>query len=159
MASSSSLSAPPPRQTDVRRRTLLPSVQRNYSNTANNSTLELPSDEYLDRIEEDLNRKVDGHVEALVDGMKELVGLARLDPSPPPHPSSSAHRALASRLRTEQMLRSAHSLLALAHQLKLLHLFGDGEAGDKTREARETELMEEIEALKRRAGELQGGQA
>ncbi|GAA5870657.1 hypothetical protein JCM8547_005022 [Rhodosporidiobolus lusitaniae] len=159
MASSSPSTAPRP-QTDVRQRgrTVLPSTLSNLRTNAHRADADLSSDEYLDKVEEELNRRVDGDVEALVDGMRELVGLARIDPAHPPHPSTSAHNALSSRLRTEQMLRSAHSLLSLAHTLKLLHLFGDQEAGVKVREGREKELREEIEGLKRRAGELAGGE-
>jgi len=56
------------------------------------------------------------------------------------------------------MLRSAQSLLALAHTLKLLHLFGDGEAGHVAREAREKDLVADIERLKARVSELAGGE-
>ncbi|GAA5848616.1 hypothetical protein JCM9279_002718 [Rhodotorula babjevae] len=148
----------PPRQTDFRRRTVLPSTQRNLGQggAGGGAGLDLTSDEYLDRIEEELNRRVDHDTVSLVDGMRDLVGLATLDPSNPPHPSASSHRALSSQLKTEHMLRSAQSLLALAHTLKLLHLFGDGEAGQVAREGREKDLVDDIERLKARVRELAG---
>ncbi|BGP43609.1 hypothetical protein JCM10450v2_007783 [Rhodotorula kratochvilovae] len=127
-----------PRQTDFRRRTVLPSTHHNLRTGTNThgDALDLPSDEYLDRIEEELNRRVDADAQSLVDGMRDLVALARL--------------------KTEQMLRSAQSLLALAHTLKLLHLFGDGQAGEHARETRAGELTREIAALKQRVRELAG---
>ncbi|GAA5932708.1 hypothetical protein JCM3775_002215 [Rhodotorula graminis] len=148
---------PPPRQTDFRRRAVLPSTQRNVGQGAAGG-LDLSSDEYLDRIEEELNRRVDHDTLSLVDGMRDLVALAALDPSNPPHPSASSHRALSSQLKTEHMLRSAQSLLALAHTLKLLHLFGDGEAGHVAREGRDKELIDDIDRLKERVRELAGEQ-
>ncbi|GAA6004628.1 uncharacterized protein JCM10292_005697 [Rhodotorula paludigena] len=149
--------APSARQTDFRRRTVLPSTLQNLrTTTSQTSALELTSDEYLDRVEEELNSVVDKETDSLVDGMRELVALARLDPARPPHPSASSHRALASQLRTEHMLRSAQSLLSLAHTLKLLHLFGDGQAGELAREKRDKELRDEIAQLKARARELAG---
>ncbi|GAA5821589.1 hypothetical protein JCM3770_005305 [Rhodotorula araucariae] len=158
-----STGAPAPRQTDFRRRTVLPSTHHNLRTAtatgAAGDALELPSDEYLDRIEEELNRRVDLDTVALVDGLRDLVALARLDPTHPPHPSASAHRALASQLKTEQMLRAAQGLLALAHTLKLLHLFGDGQAGDLARDQREGDLAREIAALKARVAELAGEHA
>ncbi|BGP35494.1 hypothetical protein JCM10296v2_007332 [Rhodotorula toruloides] len=142
-------------QTDFRRRTLLPSTLNNLRN-ATSSGLDLTSDEYLDKQEEELNRVVDQNVEQLVEGMKDLVALARIDPAHPPHPSASAHCAFTSSLKTQQMLRSAHALLGLANTLKLLHLFGDQQAGDEVRERRERELRDEIARLKQRASELAG---
>lgn len=40
--------------------------------------LELNSDEYLDKMEEELNRKVDADTEVLVDGMAELVRMTKV---------------------------------------------------------------------------------
>lgn len=63
--------------TDVRKRTVLPSTLQNVR-APGQPQLELPSDAYLDREEEELNRRVDAHVEQLVDGMKDLVQLAQV---------------------------------------------------------------------------------
>ncbi|BGP58213.1 hypothetical protein JCM8202_005063 [Rhodotorula sphaerocarpa] len=139
--------------TDVRKRTVLPSTLQNVR-APGQPQLELPSDAYLDREEEELNRRVDAHVEQLVDGMKDLVQLAQIDPANPPHPSASSHRSLAVELKTQQMLGSAHSLLGLAHTLKLLHLFGDEAAGVETRARRTAALRAEIAQLKARLQEL-----
>ncbi|GAA5985722.1 hypothetical protein JCM10908_007086 [Rhodotorula pacifica] len=151
-------------QTDVRKRTVLPSTLQNVqragaggSSAGQSGGVELSSDEYLDRQEEELNRRVDVSVEQLVQGMNELVALAKFDPSNPPHPSASAHRSLAAELKTQQMLGSAHSLLGLAHTLKLLHLFGDEAAGGQVRDERSTQLRAEIEQLKGRLAQLAAG--
>lgn len=78
-------SAPPAtsqRQTDVRKRTILPTTLQNLRSTASSSSQAeldlLNSDEYLDKLEEELNRKVDGEVDGLVEGLKELIALARV---------------------------------------------------------------------------------
>ena len=75
-------SAAPQRQTDVRKRTVLPTTLQNLRSTASSSSQAeldlLNSDEYLDKLEEELNRKVDGEVDGLVEGLKELIALARV---------------------------------------------------------------------------------
>ncbi|GAA5834603.1 hypothetical protein JCM11251_007051 [Rhodosporidiobolus azoricus] len=160
-----------PVQTDVRsRRAVPPSTLQNLrlnsttgggAGGAGRGELDLTSDEYLDKVEEELNRRVDADVDSLVEGMKELVHLARLPPPAQglPHPSQPSHSSLSSTLRTQSMIRSAHSLLSLAHNLKLLHLFGDAEAGSSAREAKEERLTGEIARLKTGAAELAGGGA
>ncbi|GAA5871538.1 hypothetical protein JCM3774_006289 [Rhodotorula dairenensis] len=160
-------------QTDVRKRTVLPSTLQNLraggggggassgsgagAGTGMSGGLEQSSDEFLDRQEEELNRRVDVHVEQLVEGMKDLVALAQFDPLNPPHPSASAHRSLAVELKTQQMLASAHSLLGLAHTLKLLHLFGDEAAAVQAREHASVQLSAEIDRLDATLAELAGG--
>jgi mediator of RNA polymerase II transcription subunit 22 len=84
---------PPPssaRQTDVRKRTVLPTTLQNLRSTTSASGPgsssqaeldQLNSEEYLNKLEEELNRKVDGEVEGLVEGLKELVALARVSHS------------------------------------------------------------------------------
>lgn len=80
----------------------------------------------------------------------------QFDPLNPPHPSASAHRSLAVELKTQQMLASAHSLLSLAHTLKLLHLFGDEAAVVHAQERASRQLETDIERLKARLDELAG---
>ncbi|GAA5956572.1 hypothetical protein JCM8115_000611 [Rhodotorula mucilaginosa] len=148
-------------QTDVRKRTVLPSTLQNMRGAGGGGQGgagqgDLSSDEYLDRQEEELNRRVDVHVDQLVHGMQDLVGLAKFDPLNPPHPSASAHRSLAVELKTQQMLASAHSLLSLAHTLKLLHLFGDEAAVVQAQERASRQLEADIERLKARLDELAG---
>ncbi|GAA5879785.1 hypothetical protein JCM1840_001896 [Sporobolomyces johnsonii] len=150
----------PARQTDVRRRTVLPTTLQNLRSTASSAAaeLDLPSDEYLDKLEEELNRKVDQEVEGLVEGFKELIALARLDPALT-HPSQPSLRALHSQLRTQQMLRNAHQLLGLCHELKLLHLFGDERTRVDVREDKARAAEEAIAEQRRRVDELAGRSA
>lgn len=61
-------------QTDVSRPSALPSA--NLLPRASQATIDQNSDEYLDAIEEEWNKKVDVEVETLVDGMVDLVSLA-----------------------------------------------------------------------------------
>lgn len=70
-------------QTDVRKRTVLPSTLQNMRGAGGGGQGgagqgDLSSDEYLDRQEEELNRRVDVHVDQLVHGMQDLVGLAKV---------------------------------------------------------------------------------
>ena len=61
-------------QTDVARRAALPTAnlgQRTAPRVADEN-----SDEYLDNIEEEWNKKVDAEIATLVDGMVDLVNLA-----------------------------------------------------------------------------------
>jgi hypothetical protein len=80
------------RQTDVRKRTVLPTTLQNLRSNDNNHNSQsgggggefdtLSSDAYLDKLEEELNRKVDGEVEGLVQGLKDLIALARVSSLP-----------------------------------------------------------------------------
>lgn len=65
-------------QTDVSRPSALPTatlLQRGISQ----AFIDQNSDQYLDSIEEEWNKKVDSEVETLVDGMVDLVGLAAVN--------------------------------------------------------------------------------
>ena len=76
------MSKPANARTDVRRRTVLPTTLQNMHNAhitgAAAAGNELPSEEYLDAIEEELNRKVDADTEILVEGMAELVKMSKV---------------------------------------------------------------------------------
>ena len=61
-------------QTDVSRRAALPTAS--LLPRSSQPTIDQSSDEYLDAIEEEWNKKVDVEVETLVDGMVDLVSLA-----------------------------------------------------------------------------------
>lgn len=68
---------------DTRRRTVAPTTLQSFTNARNatTSTSEadaLNSEEYLDKMEEELNRKVDADVEVLVEGMAELVKMTKV---------------------------------------------------------------------------------
>lgn len=68
-----------PRASDVRRRTVAPTTLQNLIAAAATKThSELPSEEYLDKMEEELNRKVDVETDVLVEGMAEMVKLSQV---------------------------------------------------------------------------------
>lgn len=65
--------------TDVSRPSALPTANllaRPRAEAHNQAIAEQRSDEYLDGVEEEWNKKVDAEVDTLVDGMVDLVGLA-----------------------------------------------------------------------------------
>lgn len=75
-------------QSDVRQRTVLPQMLHGRQlHSATNADDMLSSDEYLDKMEEELNKRVDEHIDVLRDGMADLVRLTdvstHLDPSVP----------------------------------------------------------------------------
>lgn len=61
-------------QTDVARRAALPTA--NLGQRAAPRVADEESDEYLNNIEEEWNKKVDAEIATLVDGMVDLVNLA-----------------------------------------------------------------------------------
>lgn len=70
-------------QSDVRKRTVLPTTLQNMrlqaataSGLDTDMMTKMTSDEYLDKIEEELNRKVDAETDVLVEGMSELVKMS-----------------------------------------------------------------------------------
>lgn len=69
-----SLMSEPP-QTDVSRPSALPTATLHQRNAVN-ALVDQNSDEYLDNIEEEWNKKLDAEVEVLVDGMVDIVSLA-----------------------------------------------------------------------------------
>jgi len=65
-----------PPQTDVSRPSALPTAKLLQRPTFNQALVDQNSDEYLDAIEEEWNKKLDAEVEVLVDGMVDIVSLA-----------------------------------------------------------------------------------
>ena len=63
-------------QTDVSRPSALPSARLRPAASQSQSTVDQNSDEYLDFVEEEWNKKIDVEVETLVDGMVDIVNLA-----------------------------------------------------------------------------------
>ena len=61
-------------ETDVSRRAALPTASLLSRNSK--PTIDQNSDEYLDAIEEEWNKKVDAEIDTLADGMVDLVSLA-----------------------------------------------------------------------------------
>lgn len=65
-----------PPQTDVSRPSALPTAKLLQRPTFNQALVDQNSDEYLDAIEEEWNKKLDAEAEVLVDGMVDIVSLA-----------------------------------------------------------------------------------
>ncbi|KAI0705153.1 surfeit locus protein 5 subunit 22 of mediator complex-domain-containing protein [Cytidiella melzeri] len=107
-------------QTDVSRPSALPSA--NLVPRAGQPTIDQNSEEYLDAIEEEWNKKVDVEVETLVDGMVDLVSLASIGDK---DKFRVAQEAFQAQCRAESMIRAAHSLLSITHSMKLLLLLSD----------------------------------
>jgi mediator of RNA polymerase II transcription subunit 22 len=63
-------------QTDALRPAALPTAQLRGWAGGEEQAMEETSDEYLDSMYEDWNKKVDIEIETLVDGMAELVNIA-----------------------------------------------------------------------------------
>lgn len=61
-------------QTDVSRPSALPTAK--LLQRQSQPTIDQNSNEYLDAIEEEWNKRVDVEIETLVDGMADIVGLA-----------------------------------------------------------------------------------
>ncbi|KAK4051592.1 hypothetical protein OIV83_002732 [Microbotryomycetes sp. JL201] len=153
----------PPRQTDVRRRAVLPKTLQNMQQTQASlsassnpllAALDLPSDEYLDKLEEELNRRVDQDTETLVEGMADLVKMAHIEGKDHYRVAQDAFHA---NVRTESMIRAAHSLISLSHTLKLLHLFSDTATAEETRERLAKQLDTDIETAKAQVRSLVSG--
>ena len=63
-------------QTDVSRPSALPTARLRPNLAHGQSSVDQTSDEYLDTIEEEWNKKIDVEIETLVDGMVDIVNLA-----------------------------------------------------------------------------------
>ncbi|KAF9440978.1 hypothetical protein P691DRAFT_685549 [Macrolepiota fuliginosa MF-IS2] len=108
-------------QTDVSRPSALPTA--NLQRTATSQSLvDQNSEEYLDAIEEDWNKRVDMEVETLVDGMVDLVTLASIGDKDKFRIAQESFQASS---RAESMIRAANSLLSITHSMKLLLLLSD----------------------------------
>ncbi|KAI0343091.1 hypothetical protein BDW22DRAFT_1356663 [Trametopsis cervina] len=107
-------------QTDVSRPSALPTAS--LLSRSSQPTVDQNSDEYLDAIEEEWNKKVDAEVETLVDGMVDLVSIASIGDK---DKFRVAQEAFQAQCRAESMIRAAHSLLSIIHSMKLLLLLSD----------------------------------
>ncbi|KAI0072948.1 hypothetical protein K474DRAFT_1650231 [Panus rudis PR-1116 ss-1] len=141
-------------QTDVSRRAALPTASLLPRNAK--PTIDQSSDEYLDSIEEEWNKKVDAEVDILVDGMVDLVGLASIGDK---DKFRVAQEAFQAECRAESMvrnysIRAANSLLSIIHSMKLLLLLSD-ETQIANRRAQELRTVQaEKEATKKKVAEL-----
>ncbi|KAA1083716.1 hypothetical protein PGT21_004994 [Puccinia graminis f. sp. tritici] len=141
-------------QTDVRRRTNLSTATnalRSAAVEAQNDSLGLSSEERLSEMEDELNRIVDRDVETLVEGMEEIIDLSSVGSV---DKLRALQDSLAIELRTETLVRSCTSLMALSHSMKMLWLLGDEANGRRIQDARIRSLNAEIVKLKSRAAQL-----
>ncbi|KAN0093035.1 Surfeit locus protein 5 subunit 22 of Mediator complex domain containing protein [Tylopilus felleus] len=113
------MSEPP--QTDVSRPSALPTATL-HQRGAVTALVDQDSDEYLDTIEEEWNKKLDAEVEALVDGMVDIVSLASIGDK---DKFRIAQESFQAESRAESMVKAANSLLSITHSLKLLLLLSD----------------------------------
>lgn len=105
--------------TDVSRPSTLPTANLFHRTPA---PLSLNSDQYLDAIEEDWNKKVDTEIDILVDGIVDLVSLASIADK---DKFRIAQESFQAQSRAESMVRAANSLLSITHSMKLLLLLSD----------------------------------
>ncbi|EIM91420.1 uncharacterized protein STEHIDRAFT_165735 [Stereum hirsutum FP-91666 SS1] len=140
-----------PPQTDVPRRSAMPTANIGVNSSQVQALLEQPSDEYLDAIEEDWNRKVDIEIETLADGMTDLVNLASIGDK---DKFKIAQEAFQAQFRAESMVRAANSLLSIIHSMKLLLLISDESQIVTRRDAEFKVTQEEKEATKQKVASL-----
>ncbi|CDO71177.1 hypothetical protein BN946_scf184845.g47 [Trametes cinnabarina] len=126
-------------QTDVSRPSALPTAKLLQRPTQ--PLVDQNSNEYLDAIEEEWNKKVDVEIETLVDGMTDLVSLASLADTRTVNQIEDkdkfriAQEAFQAQCRAESMIRAAHSLMSTIHSMKLLLLLSDETQIAKRRDA------------------------
>ncbi|EIW84092.1 hypothetical protein CONPUDRAFT_49892 [Coniophora puteana RWD-64-598 SS2] len=109
-------------QTDVSRPSALPTAKLLQRSAFSQALVDQKSDEYLDNVEEEWNKKVDTEIETLVDGMVDIVSLASIGDK---DKFRVAQESFQTECRAESMVRAAHSLLSITHSLKLLLLLSD----------------------------------
>ncbi|GJF00056.1 surfeit locus protein 5 subunit 22 of mediator complex-domain-containing protein [Phanerochaete sordida] len=136
-------------QTDVSRRAALPTASLLPRSSA--PTIDQNSDEYLAAIEEEWNKKVDGEVDTLVDGMVDLVSLASIADK---DKFRVAQEAFQAQCRAESMIRSAHSLLSIIHSMKLMLLLSDEAQIANRRDAELRVVTAEKDEAKKKVAEL-----
>ncbi|KAI8986629.1 hypothetical protein BD414DRAFT_38518 [Trametes punicea] len=117
-------------QTDVSRPSALPTAKLLQRPTQ--PLVDQDSNEYLDAIEEEWNKKVDVEIETLVDGMADIVSLASIGDK---DKFRIAQEAFQAQCRAESMIRAAHSLMSTIHSMKLLLLLSDESQIAKRRDA------------------------
>ncbi|GFZ43193.1 hypothetical protein JCM24511_00912 [Saitozyma sp. JCM 24511] len=87
-----------------------------------------------DRAHAEWNTRIDREIKGVANGLKEIVELADIGPTPLPHANQLT--ALHLKLRTSQLIRAAQTLRDTAHELKLMLLLSD-EVDTATRRDRE----------------------
>ncbi|KAH9949895.1 hypothetical protein B0H21DRAFT_41529 [Amylocystis lapponica] len=135
-------------QTDVSRPSALPTARLQQRSQP---LVDQNSNEYLDAIEEEWNKKVDVEVETLVDGMVDLVGLASIGDK---DKFRLAQESFQTDCRAESMIRASHSLLSIIHSMKLLLLLSDESQIAQRRDAELRHVQAEKEDLQKQVAVL-----
>jgi len=140
-------------QTDVSRPSALPTANLLHHRTvsARDGGGEQKSDDFLEKVEEEWNLKVDAEVETLVDGMVDIVNLASIGNK---DKFTVAQEAFQAQSRAESMVRAANSLLAIVHSLKLQLLLSDESQTAQRRDADLQEIQQDKEATKKEVAAL-----
>ncbi|RDX46121.1 hypothetical protein K466DRAFT_585448 [Polyporus arcularius HHB13444] len=125
-------------QTDVSRPSALPTAKLLQRQTQ--PSIDQNSDEYLDAIEEEWNKRVDVEIETLVDGMVDIVALAAIGDK---DKFRIAQESFQAQCRAESMIRAANSLMSTIHSMKLLLLLSDEAQIAKRRDAELRSLQAE----------------
>ncbi|KAG2756702.1 hypothetical protein P692DRAFT_20868348 [Suillus brevipes Sb2] len=140
-----------PPQTDVSRPSALPTAKLLQRPTFNQALVDQNSDEYLDAIEEEWNKKLDAEVEVLVDGMVDIVSLASIGDK---DKFRIAQESFQAESRAESMVRAANSLLSITHSLKLLLLLSDEAQIAHRRDAELKHVQQENNEARQKVAEL-----
>ncbi|KIJ52610.1 hypothetical protein M422DRAFT_65041 [Sphaerobolus stellatus SS14] len=111
-----------PFQTDASRPAALPTAKIGARPFDDEPVQTISSEEYLDQVEEEWNRKVDAEVDTLVDGMVDLVSIASVGDKDKYQIALESYQA---QCRAESMVRAASSLMSITHSLKLMLLLSD----------------------------------
>ncbi|EPQ54344.1 hypothetical protein GLOTRDRAFT_78346 [Gloeophyllum trabeum ATCC 11539] len=138
-------------ETDVSRPSALPSAKLTNRNRETRPFADLKSDEYLDSVEEEWNKRVDAEVDTLVEGMVDLVSLASIGDK---DKFRIALEAFQAESRAESMVRSANSLLSIIHSMKLLLLLSDEAQIANLRDSELKIIQEEKDEAKKKVAEL-----
>ncbi|OJA11150.1 hypothetical protein AZE42_02360 [Rhizopogon vesiculosus] len=156
-----------PPQTDVSRPSALPTGKLLQRPAFNQALVDQNSDEYLDAIEEEWNKKLDAEVEVLVDGMVDIVSLAsvrvvctlssytlNLGKIGDKDKFRIAQESFQAQSRAESMVRAANSLLSITHSLKLLLLLSDEAQIAHRRDAELKHVQQEKSEARQKVAEL-----
>ncbi|KAG8913016.1 hypothetical protein FRC00_003240 [Tulasnella sp. 408] len=141
----------PPIATDFARPSALPTANIRSNQQRSAAAADVNSEEYLSRLEEEWNLKIDEQVLILVNNMVDLVDLAKIGNKDQFRVSQEAFQA---ELKAESMVHAASSLLSLTHSLKLMLLLSDEREIAQRREEEVKALRQEIDEAKARAIDL-----
>jgi len=136
-----------PIATDFSRPSALPTASIRPAR-GHNAEQDVNSDEYLDQLQEEWNRKIDDQVEILVNNMVDLVNIAQIGNK---DQFRVAQEAFQAELKAESMVLAASSLLSLTHSLKLMLLLSDEREIAERREQELLHLRKDIDEVKEKA--------